>query len=460
MRYNVVSDFGSNIQAAFDALAGSGGELYFPAGAYTISSPIVQTSGNVRLVGDSPLNAGSVIKTFSGIPMFDIRGGSLAVERLLVQGFTGSTGFKIGTVDYPQFRDVNFVGGDTAISLAYGHGLLVDHCWFLNQATAIFGSNTTNSDMGDHVITNSQFVEQPKTGSAISFVSSGGLKIANNKFIGWGIPINIAPADGVDTSDLIVNGNSIEGYAGPAIQVAAPGTGHWRRLNITGNQLAGSGTAGQAQIALGKGISIANVIGNIIEGDHAAGIGIQTSGQFWGGIIDGNTFLDVYHAIKDQSNGSNLVLGKNYYRNNAVIYEGCYDSGASHVERSFSIRTSLLGLVKGASYVNFYRVDIPSYQSARIELTLNGIAQGSGYVAYQCDKFVSNNGRSIEVVDISPPATAGPLAGALFEDVLFDGSGNSFVLIGVRLHPGTGTALDGALEINIRGVVQRLTKLV
>jgi hypothetical protein len=454
-RLNVASDFGGNIQAAFDALAGSGGELYFPAGAYTISSPIVQTSGNVRIVGDSPQNSGSVLKTFSAIAMFDIRGGSLAVERVLVQGFAGSTGFQIGTVDYPQFRDVNFVGGDIGISLSYGHGLLVDHCWFLNQSTAIFGSNTTTPDMGDHVISNSQFVNSPKTGSAINFVSSGGLKIANNKFIGWSTPINIAPADGVDTSDTIINGNSIEGYGATAIQAAAAGAGSWRRFNITGNQLAGSGTGGQAQIVLGKGVSIANINGNIIEGDHAAGIGIQTSGQFWGGIIEGNTFLDVYQAIKDQSNGSNLVIGRNYYRNNPVIYEGCYDNAASHVERDLTVRTSLLGLVNSTTRVNFYRIDIPAYQSARVDLLLNGIVQGAGYFAFRSSHFFANNGRGIERVELFPRSVAGA-----FVDVFLDTSGDSYVVIGVGMHSGVGTEVNGALEVNIRGVVQKLTKLV
>lgn len=79
-----LTDDTAAIQAAINALASAGGEVFFPAGTYVISSTLT-ASGPLRLAGVDPIS--SVIKASTSARMFDSGGyDGIRIERLTFDG--------------------------------------------------------------------------------------------------------------------------------------------------------------------------------------------------------------------------------------------------------------------------------------------------------------------------------------------------------------------------------------
>ena len=123
---------------------------------------------------------------------------------------------------------------------------MVDRLNFLNNITnSLIVQDTCNPDAGDSTITNSNF-SSSETNAHIYMVSSGGLRIVNNKLNGaslYGISLNLVA--GAHTADLFIIGNSWENITGSCIRLARQdNTATFGNVVITGNKLKSSGVSG------------------------------------------------------------------------------------------------------------------------------------------------------------------------------------------------------------------------
>ena len=145
-----------------------------------------------------------------------------------------------------QFRNIELVGFDTGISTIAAANWVMDRLNFLNNITnSLIVQDTYNPDAGDSTITNSNF-SSSETNAHIDMVSSGGLRIVNNKLNGaslYGISLNLVA--GAHTADLFIIGNSWENITGSCIRLARQdNTATFGNVVITGNKLESSGVSG------------------------------------------------------------------------------------------------------------------------------------------------------------------------------------------------------------------------
>ncbi len=149
--------------------------------------------------------------------------------------------------------------------------------------TAIRVANGNNGDSGDSTIYSSTIQQTGGAGIGIAWNSSGGLRIENNKILGStmanGISINLA--NGVNTSDIFIVGNSIEGLTTSGIGVnltRAGTTGGLNHVIIGHNELGG----GQVCVSVptdvnGTWINNINITGNscqVVNSSSAVGFNI------------------------------------------------------------------------------------------------------------------------------------------------------------------------------------------
>ena len=81
-----------------------------------------------------------------------------------------------------------------------------------------------------------RWLPSPRNGA----LSAGGLRIINNKILQHEYGIQVYLGDGLSTSILLIQGNSIENFAENAIQFDKHAGGTFYRIIIDGNQIATS----------------------------------------------------------------------------------------------------------------------------------------------------------------------------------------------------------------------------
>jgi hypothetical protein len=144
-----------------------------------------------------------------------------------------------------SFTNVRSSGCNTAFSFTNAatwglHGVIVNTPPSGISFGVIVG-NVQNGDIGDSVIDGGSYLSGliPSVPGSIAILqySSGGLKIANSKIIGWdyGYLLDLAPS--VWTSDLLISNNSFEWNTHGAIAFHHQGSGAFSNVVLTGNQI-------------------------------------------------------------------------------------------------------------------------------------------------------------------------------------------------------------------------------
>jgi hypothetical protein len=299
-----VSDNANALQQFFDYLAHfrlagdiDGGvyaylvELEITSGICVAGSGINGTTGGDTLNGTVLSRAAGIngIKITTAQPVtlrdFELRGADTTSTGLTVAPTSG-----INT--HSDFTRLKFYNGLKAISTVSAAGLLIEKC-FLEQlyGNAVTIQDVVAPDAGDSIITRCTF--SGVLGANIVILSSGGLRVVNNKINGgsYGILMQLDPA--ATTGVLIVSANSMEGITGPGIQLEqqAPFTGSYQIVIISSNEIAAA-TSG-ISIAAGGGASNwmtdLSIGGNVIFfGSSAAGasvgVDVARTTQFTMGI--------------------------------------------------------------------------------------------------------------------------------------------------------------------------------
>lgn len=321
-----VTDDTTAIQAALTVAAGR--ELYFPNGQYKISTELSITSGMI-LKGES-INAGiyasnqtqNVIKinTTSSVVIRD-----LTISTSVTK--TAGAGIVVtATTENSRsvFENLTIGSQYVGIDIQKGVAWLIKKCYFASFVTAgLQIANSYGPDSGDNCLESSTFDTAAATSYCIKHLSSGGLRIINNKFLNATYGYGAQMAAGVNTSDLIIASNSFEIGTTALIFTDPSGATGYSNIHITDNQLlSGTGSVIDLQVAIYNrlvisgniiqipatktGIILANSSDAVLTNNNfyapgATSTGINIAASFNRATIGNNNFFNTATNISDSS---------------------------------------------------------------------------------------------------------------------------------------------------------------
>jgi len=331
-----------NIQAAIDDAEAVNGRVFVPSGTYTITSALTITA-SIEIFGAS--RSATIIQTASTtINIFDINAaGPIIIKNLTIQntggGGTPTDGAGIYVAapstnnGFSRFDNLQINGMYRGIYFVEAALWTVSDCYIVNNILeGINVSNVYSADTGDSTITRCVFDNSDTSGTyAIHQLSSGGLRIINNKILGhqWGYFLDIL--SGVTTSILLIEGNSIENYATSGIHLTESSGGTFLRIIIDGNQITS---------AKGEGINIGEGSGeltNFIISDNIITIGANEFGIV---LNDGDNFIISGNEIYGANSGD-VGIGISSGCANGFVYGNLIYNCATKVGNS-STTTALI----------------------------------------------------------------------------------------------------------------------
>jgi hypothetical protein len=233
-----------------------------------------------------------------------------------------------------QIYDVTIDSFPTDLQFGAASNWCIQNSKFLNYLTAgVLVANTNNPDSGDSVIMGSFIGTAAASGArlGIEYVSSGGLKVIGNKINGGSYGIFLGLNAPSSTSDLLINGNSIENQATAAVELSrSSGSANFSNIEIVGNQMSinpngvitdASGAFGFLTIdgniiglssSTGTAIGLSNVANfivgnNVLAGQAGSSVGIAVTSSSSNGIISPNVYQGLGTNINNAS-GSTIVV--------------------------------------------------------------------------------------------------------------------------------------------------------
>jgi hypothetical protein len=327
--------------AAMQTAHNTGNVIYYPAGTYAFSKTIVldkgggiigENRGNTFLSSTDSSDANAFEYTAD---IFNTKTSTSPVFRSF-QLFGRAEKVKgSGIVISPKapsdtelaraiVEDITVVGFPTAIAFFSAVYFAMKNCHILEYVNSgVLIADQKNPDGGDSLIYGNCVFSSARAllGPAIQYITSGGLKIEGNKFLSGKFAILLQLNGNIDTSDLLIVGNSIENqtYAGIAL-TRSSGAARFRNVVISGNQFANtpngvvstdtsaflsnvmiSGNVFDQMKGLATGVDLANIDGftigdNIFSSDGGLPTGIRISSTCSNGKIGVNTYKGPFDA--------------------------------------------------------------------------------------------------------------------------------------------------------------------
>lgn len=281
-----VLDFGADNTGATDstiamsAAHATGKLIYYPAGTYKCTSGITIPGGGIT--GDGAYLTFINTTDTTSASIFNYTGANAGLfENFQLQTNTGpgqkSGGYGIvigpvsGEVSGMRIWQIIMNNIPGCISFVRASLWSINSCNFYNfTGNGFLIDNQNNGDSGDSAIQGCIWTSLGNASAiAIQQVSSGGIKIVDNKFnnLQVGYLLNLGPVvGGVSTSDLVINGNSFENCSASAIQMQrASGTATFANVNIGDNQFLVSSAAGTGIYSNDSSgfLSTVNITGNV-----------------------------------------------------------------------------------------------------------------------------------------------------------------------------------------------------
>ena len=232
---------------------------------------------------------------------------------------------------YSSISNVSVLDVWNGIHSVSAAGFFVSSSYFSHCHNAcLLVENVKNPDNGDSSVSNNIFSNPPGIGFGILHLSSGGLRVVSNKFLGFDRAYFLNPASHVATSDLILSSNSLEGFSRVGVSIASNGGGGYGNIVISGNQFAvigrsvvGIDVSDQQNVNVSSnvfrigsfdeigvrltGVSVFSVGQNTFQGDNSTGAAIYIEKNNRNGIL----YPQVVQGIKSQIIKSNVakILG-------------------------------------------------------------------------------------------------------------------------------------------------------
>ncbi len=305
--------------------------IYYPASTYLVSKYSIAAGG---IIGDGTGQT------------FILTSDTAANDCLTLTGSGFSSGvvlrdfcLKCGAYNQKSGGNgINFVPGsaenqfalvDNVVVLNFPSGLeytaassfTVRSCKFVNYTTqGMLVQNTNVADSGDSFCYGNLFNTSVPTGllAGIVQVTSGGLKFWGNKILGGTIGFLMNAAGNNSTSDLNINGNSIEVSTYGILFERSSGTIGWSSVNICNNQIGLSAANGAGIIYTDAGAWLSHITcnDNVIAlgntGQTCISFGSLAHFTIIGNNLNGNGF-GTTTGISIQSTCSNGKIGKQVY---------------------------------------------------------------------------------------------------------------------------------------------------
>jgi hypothetical protein len=325
------------LQAALTSADSADLPLNFSNGIYRISAALTG-SGPLNIYGSGANCCGLAPSTIAlSSPtqdVFDITGNYIAIHDLNFEGGGGtSSGQVAGSL-------INFTTGSGAVwvnrvnsqfafngvSCMSGAGCgpfyISDN--LLNGYAALI--NVTNGGDSQYYANALSPISVPGATSGIGIFMAGdpgGAKIFGNKINAgsgytFGIQVRVDASDG----DMMIFGNSIEGYNNTGIEIdRGTGSPSFGNVSINSNQLAAGGGAIHGinfSSTVGSWMSNATVTGNIISnaGANAGAISMGATNQF---VVEGNSISNSVVGIRVESAATGCMIGPNVFNNVTAV---------------------------------------------------------------------------------------------------------------------------------------------
>lgn len=331
------------IQSTINAAVGM---VYFPAGNYVINSTLNITSG-IGLIGEGISKsvlfpAASIVaiavSVTSSIFMqwFSIDYSTPQTSGLYAITVTSSSGQSGG---FCVFRSIEITSCANGIQWINSPFFIMDAVNIISCAGVnVQVSNPYDIDTGDSNITNCTFFNFGTSGGAgIQWLSSGGLRVENNKFAGFSIGVDflyagnsgsIAP----NTAQLIVTGNSFDTMAVAALSISrSTSSDTFNSVIISNNVMPDCGVGVSIPTdASGQWINSVIITGNTFIGPASGSpVGFEVDSVFTFNILN-NTLLSNISTTSGISIGSNASFGIIQSNNmSGTFFSAIFSSGTS-----------------------------------------------------------------------------------------------------------------------------------
>lgn len=331
-----VTDDTAAIQAATNAASTLGKQVYFPAGKYLYTGISLTAGQSCAFVGESTWGTTLILASGTATGFNCATELPVTFDKLTFSYAAGVTATAGAFISIPggatmnansRFRNLQMNYPWIGISATGAYVWVADTCFIGNYInSAIVIGNSFVGDAGDSTVEKCLFTTTSTTATAITHLSSGGLRLINNKNIGGFCFYQLNLTAGVNTSDMLATGNSIEGTASSGFLAnRQSGTGTFSNMLITGNQFAGiqypvnfnNGTAGWLNnititgnifpvIASGVGVNIStagnfNVSGNVFSAANATSVAVTVAATASSGQIGPNNYNGFTTAISNLS---------------------------------------------------------------------------------------------------------------------------------------------------------------
>ena len=329
----------SAMQAAFN----TGRVIHYPAGVCLFQSGLVQLNGGIVGDGFTQTVLAAIDTTSSNAITYSSNNpGYFANFKLVANNTkTGGSGLLVtassGENSGTRIDSVNVVVFPVNITMSPASNWVIANSW-LQEASQqnLLIANANNPDSGDSTIVASTFSNSNAVPSIV-WNSSGGIKVIGSKINGGTFGFFVGFNGTASTSDILINGTSIENMTSSAIELSrSSGTSTVSNIEIVGNQLAinanavstdGSGAfynvvVGDNVITMssttGSAIALTAVNGfyvggNSIFGNGGSPSGIAISTGSTNGKIGKNTYINIPTTL------SNLSTTTFYERDKQVV---------------------------------------------------------------------------------------------------------------------------------------------
>lgn len=400
------------IQSAFNA--SNDREIFFPAGTYVCGA--VTITNQCRVMGEGA-DATFIKAGGTGIDVWNVRTtGRFDVENLTFSPAAAATKQTAGAyLKYDPTSGYNFGSRVRNCVFAYSYrgvqfvdaaGWSIEDCYFAWYRYGVEVQNIDTPDAGDGTIRACVFDAGNATGDAIRQLSSGGLRVVNNKILngnyGYVGEFNSNPNN---TSILLIQDNSIEWPATAGIALNASSSTTFSMVVIEGNQFSvpASGIGVILSDAGYDYVDSVNISDNLFNlGNSATGVNLARGARitllpntFYGNgtsetaiTIGGNVDSVVFYpqVALDCTNGLTGTL------TNVTFYAGLSQSGNVSTTTGSAYGSMYISAEQSVSYPLAFPV------APKVQATLEGVSGGGVSVAVY---NVTSSGFKMKIIGLN-----------------------------------------------------------
>lgn len=388
-----VADFGmlgagndaAILQAAINAVQGTNVGLYIPTYVtLALGGTGVTVTGKLRLVGIGGRDSCTI--SWTGTTMYAITVTSSGAFQCEGISFSGPAAASDGGAislsgsggvanSFSKIRDCTFIYGHKTIYAPDAYAWDISGNYFTGAIlNGIYVGCTTDVDAGDSAIHSNTFSNLGASCAAINQVSSGGLRIHNNKFNGGAYGYYMDLATSAVTSILMVWGNSFENQTNSGIRMLhTGGGGTFTHAMIVSNMFANQPKPINLDSS-GTWLSLVTIKDNSISGTAAGSTALITLTNAPRSVIKGNNLNGVGTAtvgITVGSGSTSCEIGPN-------LIAGCVTDATNAATNSIASANALVipsGMdvvqITGNTQINSINL-ANSEKGRRIELMFTG----------------------------------------------------------------------------------------